>query len=76
MTVIPAQQQGITWATPGTLHSPALLATQNQPIFIRGAQPGQENVFISNPQPQTMHAPNSKFSNHTFYQDVSMHVGV
>ncbi|KAK8720409.1 hypothetical protein OTU49_013341, partial [Cherax quadricarinatus] len=53
------QKQGITWATPGTLHSPALLAAQNQPIFIRNAQPGQENVFISNPQPQTMHAPNS-----------------
>ncbi|XP_066951689.1 polyhomeotic-like protein 2 isoform X5 [Macrobrachium rosenbergii] len=52
------QKQAISWATQSTLHSPALLA-QNQPIFIRGAQPGQENVFISNPQPQTMHVPNS-----------------
>ncbi|XP_066951690.1 polyhomeotic-like protein 2 isoform X6 [Macrobrachium rosenbergii] len=51
-------QKAISWATQSTLHSPALLA-QNQPIFIRGAQPGQENVFISNPQPQTMHVPNS-----------------
>ncbi|XP_064082350.1 polyhomeotic-proximal chromatin protein-like isoform X3 [Macrobrachium nipponense] len=51
------QKQAISWATQSTLHSPALLA-QNQPIFIRGAQPGQENVFISNPQPQTMHVPN------------------
>ncbi|KAK7082126.1 hypothetical protein SK128_024753 [Halocaridina rubra] len=51
------KQQSISWATPGALHSPALLA-QNQ-IFIRGAQPGQDNVFISNPQPQTMHVPNS-----------------
>ncbi|XP_047483113.1 polyhomeotic-like protein 2 [Penaeus chinensis] len=52
------QKQGITWATPGALHSPALLTAQNQPIFIRGPQQGQENVFISNPQP-TMHVPNS-----------------
>ncbi|XP_063591581.1 polyhomeotic-like protein 2 isoform X3 [Penaeus indicus] len=52
------QKQGITWATPGALHSPALLTAQNQPIFIRGPQQGQENVFISNPQP-AMHVPNS-----------------
>lgn len=54
-------QQGITWATQGTLHSPTLLATQNPPIFIRGGQPGPENVYISNPQPQAMHATNRKF---------------
>ncbi|XP_068207549.1 polyhomeotic-like protein 2 [Palaemon carinicauda] len=54
-------QKAISWATQSTLHSPALLA-QNQPIFIRGGQPGQENVFISNPQPQTMHVPNSMMS--------------
>lgn len=53
------QQQGITWATPGALHSPALLTAQNPPIFIRGPQQGQENVFISNPQP-AMHVPNCK----------------
>ncbi|KAK3891231.1 hypothetical protein Pcinc_004873 [Petrolisthes cinctipes] len=53
------QKQSITWATPGTLHSSTLLAAQNQPIFIRGAQPGQDNVFISNPQPQPMQTTNS-----------------
>ncbi|RXG52141.1 hypothetical protein Avbf_16561, partial [Armadillidium vulgare] len=47
-------QSGITWATPGTLHSPTLLTAQNQPIFIRGAQPGQENVFIQSAQAQPM----------------------
>ncbi|CAL4073333.1 unnamed protein product, partial [Meganyctiphanes norvegica] len=47
-------KQGITWAAPaGTLQSQALL---NQPIFIRGTQPGQENVYMA--QPQTMQVQN------------------
>ena len=53
------QQGGIAWATaaPGTALQPPII--QN-PIFIRGGQPGQENLIFQGGQAHAMIPPTCK----------------